>query len=132
MAKIIIADSDAPNLQYIVYLLDPGQHIIHFYYESKDRMVLSEAIHRGIPLKGPYAVHKHHAHVPSGQEHLHIYCKNNQLFAINRDGTAHDQSHDVRIPAKVADALRQRFPGFIIPSSNLIESAPQDIQVILS
>jgi hypothetical protein len=66
----------------------------------------------------------------TGQEHLHIYCRNNQIFALNKDGTAHDKSHGVTIPNKVAKALKTIFPNFNIPDNNLIESAPRTVDLL--
>ena len=91
---------------------------------------LDEAQHRGVPLGGKYSAQLHSAHTPPrGQQHLHVYAKNNQLFALNMDGTAHDQSHQTQIPRKVADAIRQQFPTFVVPPSNFIESADETAKV---
>ena len=57
------------------------------------------------------------------KNHLHVYLKNNNLFAINRDGTAHDKSHGISIPRYVSDRIRSEYPDFIIPPNNFIESA---------
>lgn len=56
------------------------------------------------------------------KDHLHVFLKNNQLFAINRDGTAHDKSHGKKIPNYVSDKIKQEYPDFILPADNLIES----------
>ncbi len=44
---------------------------------------------------------------------VHMFVKQNQLGAINMDGSAHDQSHGVRIQNRLADAIRAEFPEFI-------------------
>ena len=79
-------------------------------------------------MGGKYSALLHKAHVPGGQDHIHVFARQNQLFAINRDGTAHDRSHGVRIPNRVADAIRAEFPNFNLPLDNLIESAPEPVQ----
>ncbi len=85
---------------------------------------LDEARHRGEPLYGPYSVQDHGAHAPPGEDHIHVYCKNNQLFALNKGtGTAHDQSHGTKIPNKLAKALQQKFPDLTLPPNNFIETA---------
>ena len=56
------------------------------------------------------------------KDHLHVYQKGNELFAINKDGTAHDNSHKVRIPNKIADLIRANYPDFNLPTDNIIES----------
>jgi hypothetical protein len=105
--------------------LEAGQFAI-FIYEDTDEdslLLLNEAKHRGIPLGGPYSVEKHSPHTPKNDYHLHLYHKNNQILAINRDGTAHDRSHGCIIPMVAADALRKMFLEYSIPETNLIESA---------
>ncbi|HEV3098170.1 MAG TPA: hypothetical protein VGY75_00495 [Candidatus Udaeobacter sp.] len=85
---------------------------------------LDEARRRGEPLYGPYSVQDHEAHAQPGEDHLHVYWKNNQLFALNKGtGTAHDQSHGIKIPNKLAKALQQKFPDLKLPPNNFIESA---------
>ena len=108
------------NFTVHIFLLDvrDGQNIASF--------VLDEAQHRGTPLGGQYSAQLHHAHTPQGQQHLHVYAKNNQLFALNIDGKAHDRSHGVQIPNNVADAIRSRFPNFVIPQNNYIEHADNE------
>ena len=106
------------------YKLTVEEYTIYLYPSSiidKDRM--EEARHRGKPLRGPYSVKEHPPHGAFGQDHLHVYNKNNEIFAINKDGTAHDQSHGCHIPNKAADALRSMFPDYYIPNDNIIESA---------
>jgi hypothetical protein len=108
-----------------------GKFVLHFYAEDFNGIaMLNEAKHKGVPLHGPYSVQKHSAHVQPGERHVHVYLKNNQLFALNMDsGTAHDQSHGIPIPNKVADALRQKFPDITLPPNNFIESASLTAQI---
>lgn len=56
------------------------------------------------------------------KDHLHVYKKNNQLFAINRDGSAHDDSHKYQIPNKIANRIRKDYADFNLPDDNFIES----------
>ena len=101
-----------------------AEYVVRVYCSDLDSVVLLlEAQHRGIPLGGPNSAQYHRAHTNPGQNHIHVYCKNNQLFALNADGTAHDQSHGVRIPSKVARGIAQRFPDIQLPPDNLIECA---------
>jgi hypothetical protein len=106
-----------------------------FYYADEGTMevLLRESRQRGAPLTGAYSVRKDQPHNPPpvGKYHLHVYQKNRELFAINFDGTAHDQSHGVQIPKKVADALRARFPKLEIPENNLIESDEGTFEFLL-
>lgn len=91
--------------------------------------VFDEAQHKGHPLGGKYSAQLHPPHGGQGQQHIHVYARNNQLFALNIDGTAHDKSHGVQIPNKVAAAIRQHFPSFTIPANNLIEYANDDAEI---
>lgn len=56
------------------------------------------------------------------QHHAHVFAQNGkqQLFAVNRDGSAHDRSHQVKLPSKIADLLRDN--GYDIPIGNYIET----------
>lgn len=107
-----------------------GGVTVHFYFSESESLtqLLFEARHRGKPLGGPYSASFHKAHIPAGLDHLHVYVKQNELFAINRDGTAHDRSHGVEIPNRVADAIRDKYPDFTLPANNFIESAPTEIR----
>jgi len=105
------------------------EYVVHVY--SADDKVLEEARHRGTPLTGTYSADEHPPHVFPNQHHLHIYSRGNQLFAINRDGTAHDASHGCRIPNKVAKALKQKYPNYNLPKDNMIESSEMSLAGIL-
>lgn len=65
---------------------------------------------------------RHAAHVEVGQPHIHVYNGPNEIFALNKDGTAHDRSHGVEIPNKVYKALQTRLPYWNLPPNRLIES----------
>ena len=86
----------------------------------------------GFPLGGQYSAQLHNAHSEVGQKHLHVYAKNNQIFSMNIDGTAHDKSHRTRIPNKVANAINKYFPDFTLPPDNFIESASEEIKKLFS
>src|SRR6266568_2902638 len=106
------------------FAFQAGEHVVHLYCSDLDSKVfLLEAQHRGTPLGGAYSAQYHRARTNPGQNHIHVYCKNNELFALNADGTAHDQSHGVQIPNKVAKAIAQKFPNIHLPPENLIECA---------
>lgn len=60
---------------------------------------------------------------PGNQEHMHgfILKKNNfkDIFAVNKDGSAHDGWHKIQIPIDYNPILKAN--GFNIPNNNLIE-----------
>ena len=64
------------------------------------------------------------------QDHLHFYHNGSQLFAINRDGTAHDRSHGYKISKRHADIIANDF-DFTLPDSNIIESCPCAVETTL-
>lgn len=104
-----------------------GEFTAHLYCADLDsKLLLLEAQRRGVPLGGPYSAQYHTARVQPGQNHVHVYHKNNQLFALNADGSAHDNSHGVRIPGRVAQAIQRMFPDIQVPKDRLIEAISLD------
>lgn len=105
--------------------LQVEEFTVQIYATDFDSVVaVTEARHKGIPLRGPYSVQDHSGNTPGIEDHVHVYLKNNQLFALNKkSGTAHDQSHGIKIPNKVAKALKQMFPTINLPPNNFIEGA---------
>lgn len=104
-----------------------GQRVEFFAEPNSEASTLLEAQYRGKPIGGTYSADFHAAHTTPGYDHLHVYCKNNMLFAMNINGTAHDQSHGVQIPNRVADGIRKHFPNFTLPPGNFIEAASPEI-----
>ena len=68
------------------------------------------------------AVMFHRGHVPNSQDHLHFLLKGKKLYALNRDGTAHDASHGSQMHRWAMDAVQNRYPDFKVPPRGLIES----------
>lgn len=60
--------------------------------------------------------------------HSHVYAKLNgkgaQLYAVNWDGSGHDGSSGLTIPATHADHFRSL--GYAIPDTNILESVDID------
>jgi hypothetical protein len=100
-----------------------GDITVHVYSDDVEAVfALDEAQRRGIALAGPYSALYHNAHITPGEDHIHVYMKNNELFALNVSGTAHDRSHGVRIPNRVVKAIQKHFPNVTLPKDNIIES----------
>ena len=96
---------------------------VDIYCDEVDAVIaLDEAQRRGIPLGGPYSGLYHTAHTSPGEDHIHVFMKNNQIFALNKSGTAHDQSHGIRIPNRVVKGIKITFPWIRLPKDNLIEN----------
>ncbi len=117
------------DIHHTEILID--DYIVHFYCLLVDRDLITEAKYKGRPLISQYSYRKDQPHYSKGQYHLHIYLKSKKLFAINKDGTAHDNSHGVRIPNKVASAIKTIFPDFKVPNNNIIESCESLLSGIL-
>lgn len=127
--KQFMNEQNAAEFEWFSFSVD--KYVVHILFLPSESGVLEEAKHCGTPLGGQYSAQLHKAHTSDGQCHLHVYAKNNQLFALNVDGSAHDQSHGARIPNKVASAITRQFPQFTLPNDNLIESAPADVLQIV-
>jgi hypothetical protein len=72
---------------------------IHETEETKEQLLLEEK-DIGSPLTGPYSYKKHQPHNPTGDYHLHVYKKENEIFSINKGGSGHDGYSGTRIPNK--------------------------------
>jgi len=95
--------------------------VVIFYHE-KGSLFVNESKSRGDYLIGCYSYLKHPPHTTPGDYHLHVYADSNQIFAINKNGTAHDGYHGVRIPNKVYNALKSKFHDWTFPADKIIES----------
>ena len=71
---------------------------------------------------GPYRCRVDQAHdAATGQRHIHVYKRDDQLLTFNWDGSSHDGTTG-RIPNKVYDYLKSQFPDLGIPDSKVIEA----------
>lgn len=99
---------------------------VHEIEEPKEQLLL-EAKVIGAPLTGPYSYKKHQPHNPTGEYHLHVYKKENEIFSINKDGSGHDGYSGTRIPNKAFNALKDKFPDWSWPENQIIESLTHKI-----
>ncbi len=103
------------------------EYDVYLFADKDAQALLKEARHKGPhSLGGQYSARIDKPHTDGGQKHVHVYAMNNQLFAMNLDGTAHDASHGSTIPKKVAEAIKEKFPCFTLPKDNLIENVNDD------
>jgi len=107
-------------MKHEILIIDDFRVIITLH--DSESSLLKEAKHVGIPLVGTYSVIKHPPHTQPGEYHLHVYDDSEQIFAINKGGTAHDGFHGVRIPNKVYNALTAKYKGWLFPPDQIIES----------
>ena len=75
-----------------------------------------------------YSAVFHRAHTPGTQNHLHFYLKQNHLYSINQDGTAHDASHGLKMHRQATKWISKEFPNFTVPPKGIIESMFDPIQ----
>jgi hypothetical protein len=97
-------------------------NILIHYCEDVTPNLLTESNLKGSKLVGAYSVIKHQPHNPTGKYHCHIYNKGNEIFAINKDSTAHDGFHGVSMPKKVVDTLKLKYPDWVFPNNRIIEN----------
>lgn len=95
--------------------------LVHDYEEDSNGIIL-EAKVRGNNLIGQYSYVKHQPHNPTGDYHLHVYKKGNEIFSINASGRGHDGYSGTRIPNDVHAALQAKFPDWNWPDDQIIES----------
>ena len=60
-------------------------------------------------------------HIPDGQDHLHFKVKSRSVYAVNKDGTAHDRSHGKKMQRWALDGAKTCYPDFKMPDNGLIE-----------
>jgi hypothetical protein len=89
---------------------------------SESNIILEAKIKGQNSLASPYSYTKHQQHNPTGEYHLHVYKKNNEIFSINQSGKGHDGYSGTVIPNKVYSALKDKFPKWTWPDNQIIES----------
>jgi hypothetical protein len=83
---------------------------------------LTKAAAKYHELGSGYTARVDGVHVLPGQRHVHVFLRGNELFALNADGTAHDQSHGVDIPGKVLKRLPDVCQWLKLPPNGCIAS----------
>lgn len=120
-----------PKLYEIIFSIE--EYTIHIYFKSENnelKQYFSEAKTRGrVSFDSTYSATKHNAHTTRGQDHLHLYAHNNEIAAINIDGTGHDGHHGLKLPNKVYDGIITNFPKFK-GIKRIIENAEATMPII--
>ncbi|WP_075349186.1 hypothetical protein [Algoriphagus marinus] len=109
--------------------LDGVLIFIHELAEAQNNLILEAKIKGQNSLGGPYSYTKHQPHNPTGEYHLHVYKKNNEIFSINQSGRGHDGYSGTVIPNKVYNALKDKFPKWSWPDSQIVESLILDTRM---
>ena len=112
-----------PNLYFIRFTID--EYSINIYFDYDNQQVIhsfQEAKNKGpIIFDSQYSARKDQRHSDKGQIHLHLFMHNNEIAAVNKDGSGHDGSHGYELPKKVYNGIKTKFPDFKI--KQIIESA---------
>lgn len=119
--------------KYEHFVLYVEEYAVHLYVRRNDESynVLTEGRKKGsIDLGKNYSANKHETHVPSGQQHLHLYAGQKKILTMNKDGTGKDGSTGRQIPSKVIKSIQNKFPNFNIPPNGILESAPQSVRIL--
>lgn len=105
--------------------------LIVLIHEFKDEgeQFLFEAKLNGNLLAGQYSYKKHQPHNSTGEYHLHVYKKGNEIFSINQSGKGHDGYSGTMIPNVAFDALKSKFPDWNWPENQIIESLDYNVYV---
>ena len=94
-----------------------------FKYSEIEIQQLNESKNKGRHLIGNYTFNIHKPHNPTGEYHIHLNDKGNEILSINKEsGSAHDGYHGVRIPNKAYQALKQKLPDWNWPNNQILES----------
>ena len=91
-------------------------------YDVNDQKLILESKDKGTAIDNQYSYKKHSRHNPTGEYHLHVYKRGNEIFSINKSGRAHDGYSGERIPNEVYNALKNKFPDWSFPDNQIIES----------
>lgn len=101
---------------------------IFYHFDSKDviaRFILASMLkedRKYVDLGKGREIFFHTAHITAGQDHLHFYQKSSKLYALNRDGSAHDKSHGIKMARWAREGVKDHYPDFTLPKDGLIEA----------
>jgi hypothetical protein len=123
------------DVNFSQVVIESPDFIIQIYFENSSINLtedivelLNEAKYKGKPIGGTYSAIEHKPKVPpNAQPHYHFYDRNNHLYAINKDGTAHDASHGCKLNNTISKFLNT--VGYTVPANNLIESLNPSIHM---
>ena len=120
------------NIKSHCYTFELNDCIVYLYFNEdeiidviKNRPVLlQESRSLDLGKGGKLEFHRSNnsnIHDPS-KDHLHYFLRGKQIFAINRDGTAHDGFHGVVMPKNVYNYIKSNYPDFTLPQNRMLES----------
>lgn len=119
--EFIVEENQRPA--WIIYHLHPNDSISRTVLDR----LLNEA-KKSVDLGQGRMIYHHKAHIPGGQDHLHFHAREGQLYALNKDGSAHDQSHGRTMHNWAINGMKQHYSGFTVPSKGIIENLYADTE----
>jgi hypothetical protein len=102
--------------RFVFYHFDPADRVA----EVVIRLLLNEE-KPSVELGKGRSILFHKAHVLNTQDHLHFQVKGAKIAAVNKDGTAHDQSHGFKLQKWAMEGAAKHYPDFKIPKDRIIE-----------
>lgn len=90
------------------------------FMNVEDKQLLNEGWLKNVP--NPYSARVERG-IGANQElqHIHVFHKEKQIFAMNSDGSVHDGASG-KIPNKIFTWLNNNLPDWNWPSNKLVES----------
>ncbi|NTD96362.1 hypothetical protein G6M26_27115 [Agrobacterium tumefaciens] len=100
-----------------------GMRFVVTRYSETEAQQLNETKGKGRHLTGTYYFDIHKAHNSTGEYHIHLRNKGNEILSMNKvSGTPHDGYHGVRIPNKAFKELKKQLPDWKWPENQILES----------
>jgi len=100
-----------------------GITFIIFRHTESEVQQINEAKDKGRHLIGTYTYDIHKPHNPTGEYHIHLRDKGNEILSMNKvSGTAHDGYHGTRIPNKAFKELKAKLSDWNWPENQILES----------
>jgi hypothetical protein len=93
-----------------------------FRHSDEEVQQITEAKDRRRALVGTYTYDIHMPHNPTGEYHIHLRNKGNEILSMNKGGSAHDGYHGAKIPNKAFKELQKQLPDWNWPNNQILES----------
>jgi len=94
-----------------------------FRHNDTEIQQINEAKDKGRHLIGTYTYDIHKPHNPTGEYHIHLRDKGNEILSMNKvSGTGHDGYHGTRIPNKAFKELKSKLSDWNWPENQILES----------
>lgn len=113
--KVLFEDGHSPKSIFV----DLGEVSLSIVSKDLRTHRLGEA--KEVDLGAGMKINIHPAHGGQGKPHFHCLQRGNKLYAMNFDGTNHDNSKGVRLHNRVIDYIKDKMPQVTLPKDGVIE-----------